>query len=211
MDEHPDWEAKWSNDREKARARAGYPPSCSGEVEVKPSRPPLENVTVMENNEGVDDGAKSIRIHMRNLVKVEENRMASWNANTNAAPPSKKDAAVDEWMDKPGKVKLDIDTQKFAAIVRQKHGNKEKEKEENVVSTKEGKRSSPAVSIPHRNDRERESERDRKENDVGRRSEGRRYGVEMSFNKERDRERDRHGGRGRRRYVILVFTHSIYL
>ena len=210
MDEHPDWEAKWSNDREKARARAGYPPL--GEAELKPKVQPVESVTIMENNEG-DDGAKSIRIQMRNFVKVEENRMASWNANTNAAPPSKKDTAVDEWMDKPAKVKLDIDTQKFAAIVRQKHGNKDKDKDENGGSAV--KRSSPAASVPHRNDREREPERERdrggKDNDVGRRTDARRYGVEMSFNKERDRDRDRYGGRGRRRYLVLKFCKSLFL
>lgn len=80
------------------------------------------------------DSVKSIRVQMRNALKQEVTDQdrdieKQFNPPTSESK-SNKDYGLDEWMTKP-KVSVDIDTQKFAAIVREKHGIKEKEVREN--------------------------------------------------------------------------------
>ncbi|CAG7685930.1 unnamed protein product [Allacma fusca] len=206
LDEHPEWEAKWSSDREKARGRSGFMKPVQepqGVSRVRVDSQPQQLSRGLQDTTEVDENAKSIRIQMRNLVKADENRSSTFSFVAKPESTSKVDAAVDEWMDKPQKVKIDIDTQKFAAIVRQKHGQKEKEQNSSVKGNESSIKASPVAPSPvatrerdrEREDRDRDRSRDR---DSGRRYDGRRYGVEMSFNS-RDRERDRYGNRGRRR------------
>jgi hypothetical protein len=138
---------------------------------------------------------------MRNTIKVDEAKTGSgFGPRSDNAAQMRQDAGLDEWMGKPQKVPLDIiDTQKFAEIVRQKHGNKTKEEEKKVLekiqpSPETATRPSPV----HHKDRDRGDLRDslRKEEPSGRRHEK----VEMQISSRENRERDLREGQGRDRY-----------
>lgn len=190
LQEHPDWETKWGTDREKARSRVGLDSS-----KAEPRRSRFQDRPPTDDNG--DENGKSIRVQMRNTIKVDENRsdFISKSETTTA-----KDSGLDEWMGKPQKIALDIiDTQKFAEIVRQKHGNKLKE--DTKVSSpqhSEPRRPSPLLLQPKERDSRRDDfgggdrDRDRKRYDR----------VELQISSRENRERDRYnrdprGGRRR--------------
>ena len=152
-----------------------------------------------------EDNTRSIHVQMRNNMPVKEDAPPSF-VSVNA---NKQDKTVDEWMGRPAtaKLNLDIDTQKFAAIVREKHGSlKEKEKDKEIPAAE------PLTVVEKSHSREaRENDRsaDRRDN---RRSDSR---VELSFSGRRD-DRDRNRdvrGRRRSRYdndtIINIFSRNI--
>lgn len=179
MEEHPEWETKWRNDREKAQMRA------LGSEDQRKSR---------FDQTDKDGSGRSIRVQMRNTVKVEG---AVGNSDFVSKTDSK-DAALDEWMGKPQKAPVDvIDTQKFAEIVRQRHGAASKKEEDSLKSREvenDKSKSQPSTAIG----------RDREDGGLDRRRYER---VEMQFssreNRDRDRDRDSryrdNRGGGRRR------------
>jgi len=209
LTEHPGWETKYENDRSKARLLAGFPPES--EVGGKPHKPGSKYNPV---NLELDTG-RSIRDQMLSLAKEEETRSAnkaaillSSNLNAAAATLKAKDmSSVDEWMGKSQKLTLDIlDTQKFAEIVRQKHGLK-KEKEQREKEAKEDKK--PPVAAPPppalrsaKEDRDRESDENKKR--YGERERKSDLRVELTLGSSRGgRDRDRSGrdsARDRKRY-----------
>ena len=193
------------NDREKARVLAGYTPDVNQGQKTK-SNSSGSKYNPIQADIDEDDNGKSIRVQMRNKAKEEETRTATkasvlMNSNINAVSTtsSKEMSAVDEWMGKPQKMTMDIiDTQKFAAIVRQKHGLKEKEDKKPV---------GPAPPPPTLR-----GARDERDRDV----DSKRYGesakkglgdlrVELALGGGRGRDRDRLGRdstRDRRRYAV---------
>ncbi|ODM95175.1 hypothetical protein Ocin01_11509 [Orchesella cincta] len=195
LEEHPDWEHKWVNDRERALG-------VSGKQEVvtpsgKKSRfddPHPRIIPERKLSTHVDDveSGKSIRVQMRNSLKPEEKeQIPKFTASLTEHPPSK-DSGLEEWMNKP-KVALDIDTQKFAAIVRQKHGAKEKEmRDSKNLSSPNNVKPTPTPP-PQSSLRDRDLKKDdRRRTDK----------VELQISnrdRDRDRYRDRDSRNSRRR------------
>jgi hypothetical protein len=190
LEEHSDWETKWNNDREKARLRA---------LDVKPEGGRKSRFNNLSGAVEIDDGVGnpgSIRVQMRNTIKVEDHQAAGL-----ASKVDSKDTGIDEWMGKPQKVALDIiDTQKFAEIVRQRHGAVKKEDVKSRDNVLEQSRS--ALTGAHK---------DKDFGGGGREVDKRRFDrVEMQIpardNRDiRDRFRDSRalrGGGGRRRYYL---------
>jgi hypothetical protein len=191
------------NDRDKARLRAGYgPPGTAGAQDKPKSEGSGSKYNPNPIQLELEEDAKSIRVQMRNKAKEEESRSATqasalMTSNINAPPTSsaKDMKSVDEWMGKPQKMTLDIiDTQKFAEIVRQKHGLKEKEKEEKKQALPS---TPPAPTL-----RSVRDERDR--DDPKKYGDSRKGDLRMEISSAgRGRDRDRLGrdnARDRRRY-----------
>lgn len=173
-------------------------------------RKPIVPQDNMESGNG-----KSIRVQMRNSLKDEDRGSVS---HFTAAPLHEvqvtKDSGLDEWMTKP-KVTVDIiDTQKFAAIVRQKHGTKEKEVREvkgDVPDLKPNSAIAPTTSYKEK-DYKKEKE-DRRRTDK----------VELQISNRDNKDRDRYNNRDREResrssrrrycnfYFILLQTATIDL
>lgn len=198
-------------DREKARARAGLGP----DIKKAPKAPLVDlgggvkyNPLQPDSDDDEDMNAKSILVQMRRKAKEEEenNRKVSSQQQQNfqnSTGGTKDAAAVDEWMGKPQKVPLDIiDTQKFAAIVKQKLGSTGSNKEEK-------KPPPPPTSHMIKQDRERDHRGSREE--AKSRHENRKPDLRMELSMNRaGGHRDRGGGhrdrgvrdRGRRRYDL---------
>jgi len=206
LQEHPDWETKWSTDRDKAKIRAGL--AVDSNAVVRKSR--FDEVKEQPKPAVFDETLGSIRVQMRNTHQKVEDPVFGGGPQVGAKQDS---SAIDEWMGKPtGKVPVDIiDTQKFAEIVRQKHGAKLKEDEKrSVASSPEGLGLISGGRPPPTQGKERGDLRETIKREEG----GRRHDrVEMQLpvrgdNREReirdmrDRYRDntRDRGGGRRRY-----------
>lgn len=194
MEDHPNWETKWTEDREKARLRS------LGEVDQRNNKGSRFHTHGFE-----DDNAGSIRVQMRNTIKVEETKQHF------VSKTDSKDVGMDEWMGKPQKAPLDtVDTQKFAEIVRQRHGAVRKEEEAVKLRDKDKESNSIELSTSQqKTGRDVGSSRD----DVaGRDVDKRRVDlrVEMQISSRENRDRDRmdrireiRGSGGRRRYFDL--------
>lgn len=146
----------------------------------------------------VDDdmeSGKSIRVQMRNSLKGEGRDSISQftTAPISEAQPNK-DSGLEEWMNKP-KVAVDlIDTQKFAAIVRQKHGAKDKE-----VILKEGKPTTVDVKLAPTAPAVLKDKDYKREKDDRRRPDKVEMQISSRDNKDRERYRDRDIRGSRRR------------
>lgn len=182
LEEHPDWEQKWVSDRGKALNASGkHSPVSQKKSRFEDPRPSDRTEKKTSAQDDVDIG-KSIRVQMRNALKAEERggEPLQFAAAPLHQPNANKDVGLEEWMTKP-KVAVDIiDTQKFAAIVRQKHGAKEKEVKESKSNVAEVKSAPlpPALSAQ----RDRDSKKDER-----RRTEK----VELQIS---SRDKDRGGG-----------------
>lgn len=125
---------------------------------------------------------------MRNTIKLED--LKGSGDFINKFQP--KDSKIDEWMGKPQKAPLDlVDTQKFAEIVRQRHGVK---KEEEAAKLRENALEQ-ARSLQSKG-------RDQEDKEIGGREidKKRPERVELQIsareNRDRDRYRDNRGGAG---------------
>ncbi|CAL8110856.1 unnamed protein product [Orchesella dallaii] len=191
LEEHPDWEHKWVNDREKALCSSGKQDTVvsSGKKSRFDDPHPIPIPMVQERKSNVSDdveSGKSIRVQMRNSLKSEEKEeVPRFTASLSEAPVNK-DSGLEEWMNKP-KVALDIDTQKFAAIVRQKHGAKEKDIREIKSNDSPNVKPTPPPAPPS-------SLRDR---DLKKDDRRRPDKVELQLSS-RDRDRDRYRERDSR-------------
>jgi len=149
-----------------------------------------------------DLNAKSFRVQMRNSVKVEDEKvLPPADGRSSATLSSKREVSVDEWMEKPQKMNLDIlDTEKFAAIVKQKHGGKESPNVPKKLSP-----TPPHSSMVKPEDDRRRSSSDRRKPD--------RVELQLS-SRGNDRDRDgrynRDNRRDRRRYVSF-YSCLVYL
>lgn len=174
-------------DRESARKRLGIDKEGRTGKSSRFDAPPKE----VE-----DEKTKSFHVQMRNNVTVKEEA-----APQSYAALSTKDSSVDEWMEKTNKVNLDIDTQKFAAIVREKHGAQKEKESKEPDPIKKPVRTSDSPRAPSNKD---SGDLDgRRGGDRDRRSEKKPdLRVELSLTSRRDdRDRDRRerDARGRRR------------
>lgn len=182
MEEQPGWEQKWITDRDKAYSTSGKKdtvkksrfdePRFVNEIpERMPPVPPAEDL----------ESGKSIRVQMRNSMKTEERSNDAHHQSVHLSD-SHKDSGLEEWMNKP-KVTVDIiDTQKFAAIVRQKHGSKDKDPRVDKDHVPEVKMVPPPAPVPPPKEKDYKKEREERR---------RPDKVELQISS-RDRDRDRH-------------------